>query len=680
MKKTNIFTKLVSMSLLLVIAALSVLGVIGVVSFSNTVQNETIAQMQNNAATKRDLVQQVMDGAISLAYSTAQNSDAISIMNMVSSGEAASKADEINEKKKLVSAYLKDIFDKNNGMFENLFFYDSTRVVFADGIGGVSIGWKDESDTPDKLINGDKVVITDVVQSPITQHTVIGIYTPIFDGQKKLIGVFGAVIEFSKLTELITKKDDGIQYTHGIYDSEGISIANSNKDFVINLDLTKENESTKKIFELMNQGKSGYGFYTLKGIEKVVAFAPYKEKNLYVFTEYSISDYMKPVNNMKRTMLLIGLVCVLIAAVGSYLFSRSIANPLKHLSAVSKAIAAGDLTQNVLIPRAQDEIGQLGSNFDIMLKNLKSLIARVKNLGGDVVAASEEAEVSAAKIRNTAENITAAVNDLAKGAAEQAVSTDAGNAKIADIVDGLNNINCEMEKSEGLAEKAKGAVENGRKSVEYQNAKVTENNRVVAGVAGAISALSEKSSEIGKILEAIKSISDQTNLLALNAAIEAARAGEQGKGFAVVADEIRKLAEQSGVSVKQINTIINEVQSEVTHAVVEMGKTQVVVDEQEKALADTVAAFENISEVVVEISRNIQKVARVSQSLSNQAEQAGNTIKEIAGVSQEAASGAEEVAASTEEQTSVIHEIAKSAEHLSKLANELQESIHQFSI
>ncbi len=48
-----------------------------------------------------------------------------------------------------------------------------------------------------------------------------------------------------------------------------------------------------------------------------------------------------------------------------------------------------------------------------------------------------------------------------------------------------------------------------------------------------IQKISDKSSEVNKIVKIINDIAFQTNILALNVAAEAARAGDAGKGFAL---------------------------------------------------------------------------------------------------------------------------------------------------
>jgi methyl-accepting chemotaxis protein len=69
---------------------------------------------------------------------------------------------------------------------------------------------------------------------------------------------------------------------------------------------------------------------------------------------------------------------------------------------------------------------------------------------------------------------------------------------------------------------------------------------------GRMSHLSGLSKDILNIVGVLQQIAAQTKLLSLNAAIEAARAGEHGLGFGVVATEVRKLADSSSASAREV--------------------------------------------------------------------------------------------------------------------------------
>ena len=101
------------------------------------------------------------------------------------------------------------------------------------------------------------------------------------------------------------------------------------------------------------------------------------------------------------------------------------------------------------------------------------------------------------------------------------------------------------------AEEAKGLSEQTGSAVTLSNQKMEEMSK-------AMEEITEKSSEIGKIIKTIDDIAFQTNILSLNAAIEAARAGEAGKGFAVVADEVGNLAQKSAKAAQNTGVLIEE--------------------------------------------------------------------------------------------------------------------------
>jgi hypothetical protein len=181
--------------------------------------------------------------------------------------------------------------------------------------------------------------------------------------------------------------------------------------------------------------------------------------------------------------------------------------------------------------------------------------------------------------------------------------------------------------SDSAAQVAENAHE-GQKIVIQAVAEMQKVAEIVRSSAVIVGNLGAKSGKISEIVSVINEIADQTNLLALNAAIEAARAGEQGRGFAVVADEVRRLAERTVASTKQIGSMVAEIQSETLQAVVsiENGKNEAEVSEKlshqvEESLSSIVGSIENIKDVISQIATASEEQAATATVIAGNLEE-----------------------------------------------------------
>ena len=312
------------------------------------------------------------------------------------------------------------------------------------------------------------------------------------------------------------------------------------------------------------------------------------------------------------------LVANVLGLIVAFVVSARIAVPLAAAARSARAVAHGDLTQQLPVS-SPDEVGRLTEALNDMQSGLRDLVIQVRNGVHSMGSASSEIAGGSMHLSNRTEQ---QANDLLE--TTQAISL--------------------------LAENVGGNAESARRAAQVANdasAVARRGGDVTSRVIETMGRISQSSTRISEIVGVIDGIAFQTNILALNAAVEAARAGEQGRGFAVVAAEVRSLAQRSAQSAREIKTLIAqsaEVVHEGTGLVHDAGKTMedmVLRADQVTALIQGIfsateaqasditrldQSIGRINDVTHQNSALVEQSAAAAASLQQQGRQLGDAI------------------------------------------------------
>lgn len=269
--------------------------------------------------------------------------------------------------------------------------------------------------------------------------------------------------------------------------------------------------------------------------------------------------------------------------------------------------------------------------------------------------------------------VNTSIQEVASGMQSQSNAV----TDIMDVVESTNGMVQDMlgrvtTISEHTNQSVADSKQGSEKAVQLED-KMEQFKELILVMSQEMKQLSQFVNESTSSIKAIQEITTQTNLLALNASIEAARAGESGRGFSVVAEEIRKLAETTEQTAKQISSNLNEINVSTERTQGQMLDIGNEMEENISISQQTKAIFQGIDEHIQTLQQEILSFEKLANQIGQDTDKVERSVNDFASVLQQTTAAIEQITATVQNQNDKNEELFESIERTNHAVEQLSQ-------
>ena len=401
-----------------------------------------------------------------------------------------------------------------------------------------------------------------------------------------------------------------------------------------------------------------------------------------VFAGKEYSSVQSHIDMQIMRILAISVIFIILSALLTILISRRLSKAMTEANIFLAKVSEGNLTTSLpeKYLHRRDEIGHIIHSAVSLQQQLVHIVSKIKATTAELVISSETISSASNSTDTTVNEVSYAMDEIAKQAMTQAKQTQTATDHIAMIDTQMNSIT-EAVDALTMTSKTMSSAEKQSTAILHQlSVSNDQTMNSVNKIAKQTDITNQAAQEIQKAVGLIQAIAEETDLLSLNASIEAARAGSSGLGFSVVAEEIRKLAEQSRKSANEIETIIKKLLHESNTTVEVMKEVKSSIDTQQSYLHQTEKNFASITDGINTSAGNVTNIRIKVDDLNGSKNTISDVIHLLASISHENAAVTQQTSSSVQDLDVTVNKLAHSSQALKDIARDLDHQLSVFQI